>query len=157
MLDLRRRDFFTLLSGAAVGWPLAARAHQPAMPVIGFLRSTSSADSVHLLGAFRHGLNQAGYVEGQNVTIEYARADNQLDRLPALVAELLRRPVTIIVGNTPSALAAKRNHDGADRLCGRGRPGQGWPRRQPQPARRQRHRCQLHFGGTWGKAAWALA
>jgi hypothetical protein len=77
------------------------------MPVIGFLRSTSSADSVHLVGEFRGGLKQAGYVEAQNVTIEYSWADNQLDRLPALVAELLRRPVTMIVGNTPSALVAK--------------------------------------------------
>src|SRR6476646_3767501 len=96
----------SMLSSAAT-WPLVALAQQPASPVIGFLRSTSSADSVHLVGAFRHGLKQAGYVEGQNVTIEYAWADNQLDRLPALVAELLRRPATMIVGNTPSALAAK--------------------------------------------------
>jgi putative ABC transport system substrate-binding protein len=101
-----RREVITRLGGAAV-WPLAARGQQPALSVIGFLRSTSSTDSEHLVGAFRHGLKQAGYDEGQTVTVEYAWADNQLDRLPALVAELLRRPVTMIVGNTPPALAAK--------------------------------------------------
>jgi putative ABC transport system substrate-binding protein len=103
---MKRREFITLLGGAAA-WPLAAGAQQPAMPKIGFLRSTSSAESVHLVEQFRHGLKQAGYVEGQNVTIDYVWAENQLDRLPALVAELLRRPVTMIVGNTPPALAAK--------------------------------------------------
>jgi putative tryptophan/tyrosine transport system substrate-binding protein len=104
---MRRRDFITVIGGAAAAWPLVARAQQSAMPGIGFLRSTSAADSVHLVEQFRHGLKQAGYVEGQNVTIHYAWAENQLDRLPAMVAELLRRPVTVIVGNTPPALAAK--------------------------------------------------
>ena len=75
-----------------------------------------------------------------------------------LVADLVRRQVAVIVGDHPcGARGQGRNHDDADRLCDRGRPGQGWPRRQPQPAGRQRHRCQLHLGGTCGKAAWALA
>src|SRR5262245_6571073 len=103
---MRGREFITLLGGAAVAWPVVARGQQ-AMPVIGFLRSTSPADSVHLVTAFRHGLKESGFVEGQNCSIEYRWADNHFDRLPALVADLLRWPVTLIVGNFNSALAAK--------------------------------------------------
>jgi ABC-type uncharacterized transport system substrate-binding protein len=102
----RRREFITLLGGA-VTWPLATRAQQAAVPLIGLVRSTSSADSVHIVAAFRQGLKQAGFVEGQDCAIEYRWADNQLDRLPALVADLLRQPVDVIVANTPAALAAK--------------------------------------------------
>ena len=107
MLDLRRRDFITLLVGASAGWPLSARAQQPAMPVIGLLRSTSLAEATHLVTAFRQGLKEAGFVEGQNVAIEFRSAEGQNDRLPALVADIIRRPVAVIVGNIAPALAAK--------------------------------------------------
>jgi ABC-type uncharacterized transport system substrate-binding protein len=107
MLDVRRRQFITLLASTAAAWPLAARAQQSAMPVVGLVRSTSSADSAHIVAAFRQGLKQIGFVEGQDCAIEYRWADNQLDRLPALVADLLRFPVAVIVANTPAAFAAK--------------------------------------------------
>lgn len=106
---MRRRDFIAGLGGAAASpllWPLAARP-QSAMPVIGFLRSASLADSAHIVKAFREGLREAGFVEGQSVAIEFRSADNDLDRLPALVAELIRLPVAVIVANTPAALVAK--------------------------------------------------
>jgi ABC-type uncharacterized transport system substrate-binding protein len=107
MPQVTRRASITLLSGAAVAWPVAARAQQGAMPVIGYLSGREANDKLE--AAFHQGLKEAGFIKGQNVRIDYRWAQGQYDRLPALVAELLRRPVDVLVatGGTLSALAAK--------------------------------------------------
>jgi putative ABC transport system substrate-binding protein len=109
MLGLRRRQFITLLGGAAAAWPLAASAQQPSTPVVVFLHPGASEVGARDVAAFRKGLQESGYVEGQNVTIEYQWLEGQYDRLPAVMGDLVRRPVAVIAipGSGPATRAAK--------------------------------------------------
>src|SRR5436189_6377489 len=106
---MRRRDFIKTIAGSAAVWPLAARAQDPAMPVVGFLTSLGADERHNLRNAFRRGLDEVGYIEGHNVAIEYRFAENQYDRLPALAADLVGRKVAVLAasGGGSSVLAAK--------------------------------------------------
>src|SRR5262249_61340257 len=99
---MNRRDFIMLLGGAAAAWPLAARAQQPGLPVVGLLRSTTAAPFAPIVAQLRNGLSEEGFIDGRNVAIEQRWADNQPDRLPGLAADLLRRKPAVIVLNTPA-------------------------------------------------------
>ena len=116
--SVRRRDFIQGIAGSAVAWPLAARAQQPAMPVVGFINGGSADSLARYVAAFRKGLNETGYVEGQNVTVEYHWLEGQYDRLPALMADLVRRQVAVIAtpGHARCARGQSCNSDDPDRL-----------------------------------------
>ena len=152
-LCLRRREFIAALGGAAA-WPLAARAQQRTMPVVGYLEGGSPEPS--RVVAFHKGLSETGYVEGRNVATEYRWAHNELDRLSELAADLVRRRVSVIVtlNTIEGALAAKAL---TTTIWHHPRPCPIRPSREPQPARWQCHRFQQYAVAAWRKAAWALA
>jgi ABC-type uncharacterized transport system substrate-binding protein len=114
---MKRREFMTLLSGAAAAWPMRARAQQAAMPVIGFLHPASPDGNADRVRAFRQGLKETGFVEGENVAVEYRWADNQVERLSALATELVRRRVVTIAAISPRAAFAAKAATRPSPLC----------------------------------------
>jgi putative tryptophan/tyrosine transport system substrate-binding protein len=115
-MSIRRREFITLL-GSAAAWPVAARAQQAAVPVIGFLNGASADGYARYVSAFRQGLRETGFVEGQNVAVDYRWADGQYDRLPALAIDLVRQQVAVISGTTSGAVQADKGSDHDDPNC----------------------------------------
>ena len=133
---MRRREFIALLGGTAIAWPLRARAQQPTMPVIGFINGQAAASFQYLVAGFQRGLNEQGFVEGQNVTIEYRWANGHPDLLPELVADIVRHKPAVIVatgGAHIAAIAAIQNN--SNRRLLRRRSREAGLRRQPQSPR----------------------